>query len=74
MHTFSYLARKGLDSYIQPLLKELVLTFAIVIEAREEDEMPEQVCWAVTLHGLDYKMAAIMPNVPDEPKKLPHLH
>ncbi len=63
VHTFSYLARRGLDSYVSPILRQLELDVAWVIEARGDEEMPEQIQCAVQLLNLDYSTAPFLSSV-----------
>eukprot|EP01006_Ploeotia_vitrea_P049675 TRINITY_DN67365_c8_g2_i1.p2 TRINITY_DN67365_c8_g2~~TRINITY_DN67365_c8_g2_i1.p2 ORF type:complete len:107 (-),score=53.27 TRINITY_DN67365_c8_g2_i1:63-383(-) len=49
VHNFTYIARKSAYTFLQGKLQAMVCDCGLVIEARSEDEMPEQVLGALTL-------------------------
>lgn len=53
VHIFSYLARRGFYSYIIGNMKEMAVHVAFVIEAREDEEMPEQVLNVLRINQYD---------------------
>ncbi len=62
VHRFSYLARFALDAYALPALPRADVDLSLVVEARQEEEMPEQILGAVHFRGFDFKTA---PSLPD---------
>jgi hypothetical protein len=57
IHRFSYLARYGLFSVVMPVVKDMIFDLALVIESREENEMPEQILSAVRYSNLEFANA-----------------
>lgn len=53
---FSYLAKKGLN-FLQPKFPQMVFDVGFVVEARADDEMPEQMLGTARLFRLDYNLA-----------------
>lgn len=57
MHQFAYLPRWALHSYVAPILDQMIADIAFVIEARAEEEMPEQILGALRFRNLSYSTA-----------------
>ena len=52
VHHFNFLSRRALFS-LQPKAKDMVVNFALMVEGREEDELPECVLGTCRICGLD---------------------
>ena len=59
---FAYITKLGMSKFI-PTLHKLRLHIGVVIEGRDNAELPEQALVACHIHGLDLKdMAKELPN------------
>ena len=65
VHRFSYLARFALHSYALPVLPKVDCDFALVVESREEEEMPEQILGSVRFTGMNFSKAPYLPVAPE---------
>lgn len=54
VHHFAYLPRWAFHSYVAPILDQMIGDLAFVIEARQEEEMPEQILGAMRFRNLHY--------------------
>jgi len=59
---FAYLTKLGMSKFI-PSLQKLKLHIGVVIEGRDNNELPEQTLVACRIHGLDLReMASELPG------------
>jgi hypothetical protein len=58
---FAYITKIGMAKFI-PSLQKLRLHIGVVIEGRDNAELPEQALVACRVHGLDLKEMAIEVN------------